>query len=171
MDIICWAAADRPSEQGAKDTLSQAEFRTPPGALLPVDRDRAAAALISILLFVSGDSQRGKADARLAQGVADGRRRSTTGGPMRPPCAHAASRPVRRLPGRSGRGTPRTSAPYAADRERAGCRRVEILDNAEHPMAATGTARAVAFATVGLTEQARPVGTLRLSTTTAEQYA
>ena len=49
--------------------------------------------------------------------------------------------------------------------------RVEIVDNAGREMAASGSRDAVAFARVGLTEQARPVGGLHLSTTTAQRYA
>jgi diguanylate cyclase (GGDEF)-like protein len=48
---------------------------------------------------------------------------------------------------------------------------VEVLDNAGRPLAEAGSPTAVAFARVGLTQQARPVGALRLSTTTAAQYA
>jgi diguanylate cyclase (GGDEF)-like protein len=49
--------------------------------------------------------------------------------------------------------------------------RVEVLDNAGREMAATGPVSAVAFSRLGLTELARPVGVLRLSTTTSQQYA
>ena len=45
-----------------------------------------------------------------------------------------------------------------------------MLDNAGRQMAAAGSPSAVAFAQVGLTDEARPVGDLRVSTTTAEQY-
>ena len=49
--------------------------------------------------------------------------------------------------------------------------RVEILDNAGRMMAASGPPTPWHTRRVGLTEQARPVGALRLSTTTAQQYA
>jgi diguanylate cyclase (GGDEF)-like protein len=49
--------------------------------------------------------------------------------------------------------------------------RVAIVDNAGRQMVASGSPDAVAFARVGLTDQARPVGAIHLSTTTAQQYA
>src|SRR3954447_8051295 len=130
-----------------------------------------AAALISILLFVSGDSQRGKADARLAQGVQTAvsiYNERTDEATVR--ARRLAASPDLAAPLRSGNAADLRALTRQTASE-PGVVGVEILDNAEHPMAATGTADAGAFATVGLTEQARPVGTLRLSTTTAEQYA
>jgi diguanylate cyclase (GGDEF)-like protein len=129
------------------------------------------AALISILLFVSGDSQRGKADARLAQGL------QTAVSIYNERAANATAR-ARHLAGdpdlavalRSGSAAELTAFIHRAADE-PGVVSVEILDNADHPMAAAGPPSAVGFARVGLTEQARPVGVLRLSTTTAEQYA
>jgi diguanylate cyclase (GGDEF)-like protein len=130
-----------------------------------------AAALISILLFVSGDSQGGKADARLAQGVQTAvsvYNERTDEAAVR--ARRLAASPELAAPLRSGNDADLRALTRQTASE-PGVVGVEILDNAEHPMAATGTADAVAFATVGLTEQARPVGTLRLSTTSAEQYA
>ena len=129
------------------------------------------AALVSILLFVSGDSQRGKADARVAAGVqtavaiynertgdATGRARRLGGSPE---LATAL---------RSGRATELRALTRRVSEE-PGVVSVQVLDNAGRPTAAAGSPDAVAYAKVGLTEQARPVGALRLSTTTAEEYA
>ncbi|MGA8217549.1 MAG: GGDEF domain-containing protein [Solirubrobacterales bacterium] len=129
------------------------------------------AALISILLFVTSDSQRGKADARLAGGL------QTAVSIYDVRTADAAVR-ARRLAGdpqlAAGLRSADTAGLRSFTREaarRPGIVRVEILDNADHAMAVAGPPAAVAFARVGLTQQARPVGALRLSTTTAEQYA
>jgi diguanylate cyclase (GGDEF)-like protein len=129
------------------------------------------AALIGILLFVSDDSQRGKADARLAAGL-------ETAVSVYNERTSAATVRVRRLAAspdlaaalQSGASDVISAfmSDAAAD---PGVVRVELLDNASRLMSGAGPTSAVAFARVGLTEQARPVGTLRLSTTTAEQYA
>jgi diguanylate cyclase (GGDEF)-like protein len=130
-----------------------------------------AVALVSILLLIGNDSQQGKADARLAAGlqtavsVYNQRTLAAT-----PRARHLAGSPELAAALRSGDAAAlRGVAAGAADDP--GVVQVEILDNAGREMAAAGTANAVAFAQVGLTELARPVGTLRLSTTTAEQYA
>ena len=47
--------------------------------------------------------------------------------------------------------------------------RVEVLDNSGHQTAASGPIASVAYARVGLTENTRPVGALRVSTTTADE--
>jgi diguanylate cyclase (GGDEF)-like protein len=129
------------------------------------------AALIGILLFVSHDSQQGKADARLAAGL------QTAVSIFNDRTVDAAG-DARRLAGspslaaalESGDASALSAvAGHAADEP--GVARVEVLDNAGREMAGAGTADAVAFARVGLTEQARPVGTLRLSTTRAQAYA
>jgi diguanylate cyclase (GGDEF)-like protein len=128
-------------------------------------------ALISILLFVSADSQRGKADARLAGGL------QTAVSIYNERTAGATVR-ARRLAADPRLAAPLTSGDSAELRaltrqvaRAPGVARVEILDNAGHAMAAAGTPSAVGYARVGLTQQARPVGALRLSTTTAEQFA
>jgi diguanylate cyclase (GGDEF)-like protein len=128
------------------------------------------AALIAILLFVSSDSQRGKADARLAAGLqtaaaiygdhtaeatADAKRLA------REPELAAALRVV---------DPTRLRAFVDGAAQEPGVTRIEILDNAGRQMATAGTSGAVAFARVGLTDEGRPVGALRLSTTTADQY-
>ena len=129
------------------------------------------AALIGILLFVGQDSQRGKADARLAAGL-------QTAVSIFDEQTNAATAQARRLAGSPDLAAALRSGDAAALRAftvRAatdpGVIRVEIVDNAGRPMAASGSADAVAFARVGLTEQARPVGGLHVSTTTAQQYA
>ena len=129
------------------------------------------AALISILLFVSDDSQRGKADARVAAGLdtavaiynertsaATVRARQLAGDPELALALRSSDDPALRTFTRQAAARP-------------GVETVEIIDNANRPMAVAGSSSAVAFARVGLTDQARPVGTLRLSTTTADVYA
>ena len=130
-----------------------------------------AAALISILLFVSADSQKGKADARLAAGV------RTAVSIYTARTADATVR-ARRLAADPGLAVPLKAADDAGLRAfvRDAARaprvvRVEVLDNAAREMAVAGSPDAVAFARIGLTQLARPVGALRLSTTTADQYA
>jgi diguanylate cyclase (GGDEF)-like protein len=134
-------------------------------AIVPV------AAVIGILVFVSQDSQRGKADARLASGL-------QTAVSIYNDRSAAATGRVRHLAGSPELATALKSGNpgdlSALTRQVAsdpGVVRIEILDNADNQTAAAGLPGAVAFATVGLTEQAKPVGSLRLSTTTAEQYA
>jgi diguanylate cyclase (GGDEF)-like protein len=129
------------------------------------------AALIGILLFVSQDSQRGKADARLAAGLQTAV--SIFNERMAPATAQArrlAASPGLAIALKSGdAATLRAFTGQAASAP--GVVRVEVLDNAGRPMAASGPPDAVAFGRVGLTEEARPVGVLRLSTTTAQGYA
>ncbi len=129
------------------------------------------AALIAILLFVSSDSQQGKADARLAAGlqtavaVYGGRTDDATADAKRlarDPELAAALNVV---------DPSRVRAFVRSAAREPGVIRVELLDNAGRQMAAAGPVDAVAFARVGLTQNARPVGALRLSTTTADQYA
>jgi diguanylate cyclase (GGDEF)-like protein len=129
------------------------------------------AALVGILLFVSDDSQRGKADARLAAGL-------QTAVSIYHDRTSVANAKVRRLAGspdlaaaiQSGQSGEIDFFMRDAANE-PGVVSVQLLDNASHLMSAAGPGSAVAFAGVGLTEEARPVGTLRLSTTTADQYA
>jgi len=130
-----------------------------------------AAALISILLFIGNESQQGKADARLAAGL------QTAVSIYNERTADATAH-ARHLAGSADLAVALKSGDEAALRtvtagaeNEPGVVRVEILDNAAREMAATGPPGAVAFARIGLTELARPVGALRLSTTTAPQYA
>ncbi len=129
------------------------------------------AALIGILLFVSQDSQRGKADARLAAGL-------QTAVSIYNERSAAATVRVRHLAGSPELATAlKSENPGDLDAltrqvaSGAGVVRIEVLDNADRQTAVAGLPSGVAFATVGLTQQAQPVGSLRLSTTTAEQYA
>ncbi|HEX3562712.1 MAG TPA: diguanylate cyclase [Solirubrobacterales bacterium] len=127
-------------------------------------------ALIAILLFVSSDSQRGKADARLAAGLQTAVAiydQDTAG-------ATADAKRIARDPELAGAlqvvDPSRLRAFVATAAREPGVTRIEILDNAGRQMAASGPVDSVAFARVGLTEDARPVGAIRLSTTTAGQY-
>jgi diguanylate cyclase (GGDEF)-like protein len=129
------------------------------------------AALISILLFVSSDSQRGKADARVAAGL------QTAVSLYNERAADATER-ARRLAAspelaaelRSG-DTVGLRAFIRRAAQGPGVSTVEIVDNAGRPMARAGPPDAIAFARIGLTELARPVGTLLVSTTPAAPYA
>ena len=128
------------------------------------------AALIGILLLVGQDSQQGKADARIAAGlqtaVAIFNERTADATPK---ARELAGSPELALALRSGSGAALRSVTDRASGE-PGVVRVEVLDNANRVMAGSGPADAVAYARVGMTENARPVGSLRLSTTTAQQY-
>jgi diguanylate cyclase (GGDEF)-like protein len=128
------------------------------------------AALIAILLLVSGDSRAGKADARLAAGV------ETAVAVYRDRTADATvdARRLAQDPGLAAalRANDAAAISEFAGRaaEEPGVARIELLDNAGRPMALAGAPDSVAFARVGLTESARPVGVMRLSTTTAQGY-
>jgi diguanylate cyclase (GGDEF)-like protein len=128
------------------------------------------AALLAILLFVSQDSQRGKADARLAAGAqtavavygqrtadATVRARRFAGDPDLAAALRANDRS-------------RLRAVISQAAHEPGVARVELLDNAGRQIAADGPVDSVAYARIGLTDHARPVGALRLSTTSAQQY-
>ena len=128
------------------------------------------AALIAIVLFVSNDSQAGKADARLAAGLQTAvsvytrRTQEATADARR-----LAAGPELATALRSGDQSS-LSAFTSAAAAQPGIEAVAVLDNAGRQMAAAGSPNAVAFAQVGLTDEARPVGDLRVSTTTAQQY-
>jgi diguanylate cyclase (GGDEF)-like protein len=128
-------------------------------------------ALIGILLFVSDDSQSGKADARLSGGL----QTAFSVYKERTAAATARARQLASSPELASALTSNAPAELSAFTREASTRpgvvRVELLDNASRVMSAAGSTSAVAFARVGLTEQARPVGILRVSTTTADQYA
>ncbi len=129
------------------------------------------AALIGILLFVGQDSQRGKADARLAGGLQTAvsifhERTDAAAAQAR----HVAGSPELAAALRSGDAAALRAFTAQTARD-PGVIRVQIVDNAGREMAASGSPDAVAFARVGLTEEARPVGGLHLSTTTAQLYA
>jgi diguanylate cyclase (GGDEF)-like protein len=133
-------------------------------ALLPT------AALVGILLFISNDSRRGKADAHLAAnletGVAVYRRHSAAAG--------AAARRLARDPGLSQamRSGNRAQLQSFAQRAAAtpGVVRVEVADTNGDLLAASGAPNAIAFGEVGLTTGGQPAGTLRVSTTLPASY-
>jgi diguanylate cyclase (GGDEF)-like protein len=128
-------------------------------------------ALLAILLFVSSDSQRGKADARLAAGL------RTATAVYRARTADAASKAHSLAMDPDLAAALRAHDPAAeqAFARRAASQppvaRVELYDNDGGQIAAAGASNSIAFARVGLTEVGRPVGSMRLSVTTAEQYA
>ncbi len=130
------------------------------------------AALIGILLFVSQDSQRGKADARLAAGLQTAvsifDERSAAAAVR---TRHLAGSPELAAALKSGKPNDINVLLTREVASEPGVVRIEVLDNAERQTAAAGAPSAVGFATVGLTERGQPVGSLRLSTTTADQYA
>src|SRR3954447_13483851 len=128
-------------------------------------------ALIAILLFVSEDSQRGKADARLAAGLrtamaiyrartveASSRAQSLAAAPDLASALRAHDAAAERAFAQRAAGQPPTL-------------RVELYDIAGTPIAAAGPTGSIAFAQVGLTEAGQQVGILRVSTTTAGGYA
>jgi diguanylate cyclase (GGDEF)-like protein len=129
------------------------------------------AALLAILLLVSSDSQRGKADARLAAGL------RTATAVYRARTADAASK-AHSLAMDPDLATALRAHDPAAEQafaeQAAGqppVARVELYENGGGQLAAAGASNSIAFARVGLTEGGRPVGSMRLSVTTAEQYA
>ena len=128
-------------------------------------------ALITILLFVSEDSQRGKADARLAAGV------RTATAIYRTRTAEAATK-AKSLAAAPALGTALRTNNAAAERAftqgAAGqppILLIELYDIPGNLIAEGGPANSVAFARVGLTQGGQPVGSLRVSVTTAERYA
>jgi diguanylate cyclase (GGDEF)-like protein len=128
-------------------------------------------AMISILVFISEDARRGKADARLASGLetalalygehlADGR---------------AAARALAASPGTAGdvAGDRRVRLRARVSREIAGGEAVavHVLDAGGTELAAAGPADAIAFGEVRLVDDGRPVGSVRVSTIAASTYA
>src|SRR5262245_49493766 len=128
-------------------------------------------ALIAILLFVSEDSQRGKADARLAAGL------RTATAIYRTRTADAAAK-AQTMAASPALGTALRAHDRAAEQaflQRAAGQpptlRVELQDNAGNLVASAGPPDSLAFSSVGLTADGQPVGNLRVSTTTAAAYA
>jgi diguanylate cyclase (GGDEF)-like protein len=128
------------------------------------------AALIGILLFVSEDSRRGKAEARLAAGletavavygergaIAQEQARQLAGDPSLAAAARSDDRTRLASFAREAVREPRVVAVQIADRE-------------DRVIAAAGPTDAVAFARVSLTQGGQPVGALRVSSTTADRY-
>jgi len=128
-------------------------------------------ALIAILLFVSEDSQRGKADARLAAGL----RTATAIYRTRTADAAAAAQDLAKSPELAEALRTKDHAAEQLVVQRAvgqtAAERVVLLDTAGGQLAAAGTPDSVAFARVGLTSAGRPVGSLLTSVTTADAYA
>jgi diguanylate cyclase (GGDEF)-like protein len=128
-------------------------------------------ALIAILLFVGEDSQRGKADAQLAAGL------RTATAIYRAHTAEATSRAQSLAADPDLAAALRTgdvAAEQAFLQQAAGqppSQRIELYDNAGALIAGAGPLNGVAFARVGLTEAGQPVGSLRVSVITADQYA
>ena len=126
------------------------------------------AALIAILLLVSEDSQNGKADARIAAGlqtalaVYDERVESARAEAGRLTADPALAAALRARPSELESWTRRAA-------HRPGVIWVQVSTEAG-PAVAAGPPDSVAIARVGLTERARPVGTLEVSTTPGEQY-
>ena len=133
-------------------------------ALLPT------AALIGILLFISDDSRRGKADAHLAAsletGVAVYQRHATAGDAI---ARRLAKDPELAQAMRSGN---RSQLQAFVRRAAAmpGVVRVEVTEPSGNLIAAAGPPGAIAFGDVGLTTGGQPAGTLRVSTTSAGTY-
>jgi diguanylate cyclase (GGDEF)-like protein len=128
-----------------------------------------AAALIGILLFVSEDSRRGKADARLAAGI-------ETAVAVYAERGAAAREEARRLAGdptlaRAIRAEDRSSLRRFARKAVASGPAVSIeVTDLVGAIAKAGPSDAVAFSLIELTQEGTPVGELLVSTTTAEQY-
>ena len=128
-------------------------------------------ALIAILLFVSQDSQRGKADARLAAGLrtATAVYRSQTAAAASKAQGFATAPDLASALQSHDRAAQRAFVHRAATQPPAG--RVLLYDTAGKELAAAGEPNSIAFSHVGLTEAGKPVGSLLASTTTADQYA
>jgi diguanylate cyclase (GGDEF)-like protein len=128
-------------------------------------------ALIAILLFVSEDSQRGKADAQLAAGL----RTATAIYGARTAAARTKAQGLAADPDLAAALRANdTAAKQAFAQQAAGqppTERVELYDIPGSLIAAAGPINSVGFARVGLTEAGQPVGSLRVSVITAEQYA
>jgi diguanylate cyclase (GGDEF)-like protein len=128
-----------------------------------------ATALIAILLLVSDDSERGKSDARIAAGLQTAL--AVYGGRVdaaRSDAQRFAGDPALATALRGDRAQLEAWTRRAA--RQPGVARVELFDRAGTQTAAAGPVDSVAFARVGLTENLRVVGALRLSTITGEQY-
>jgi diguanylate cyclase (GGDEF)-like protein len=127
-------------------------------------------ALIAILLFVSEDSQAGKADARLAADL----RTATAVYRQRTDEAAAKAQSLATDPDLAAALTAHnapTEQAFVQSAAQAPVTRVELYDNAGNQIASAGSTDSVAFARVGLTQGGQPVGSMRLSVTSAEQYA
>ena len=127
-------------------------------------------ALVGILLFVSEDSRRGKADARLAAGL-------ETAVAVYGNRVAIATNQAQRLARNPDLGEAVRDddldrlASFAREATRNPLvARVEVTNPAGQVIASAGAPYAVAFAQVGLTRGGTPVGTLRISSTDADSY-
>jgi diguanylate cyclase (GGDEF)-like protein len=127
-------------------------------------------ALFVILLLVSADSRRGKADARLAAGL-------HTAVALYADRVSSANPDAARLAAASSLGRSLSTgqrAGLAAFAQGAattpGVEGVQVTDDSGRVLASGGRDDAVAFAQVGLKNDGRPAGALRVSTTTAPAY-
>jgi diguanylate cyclase (GGDEF)-like protein len=127
-------------------------------------------ALVGILLFVSEDSRRGKADARLAAGL-------ETAVAVYGSHLAVATNQARRLARDPGLGEAVREDDLArlASFVREAARiprvaRVEVTNPAGQVIASAGAPDAVAFAHIGLSRGDAPMGTLRISSIAADGY-
>jgi diguanylate cyclase (GGDEF)-like protein len=128
------------------------------------------AALIAILLFVSQESQSGKADSRLAAGLETAV--AVYGDSSA--ASQAAAHRLARDPALGGALKAHDAFALNAFTRRAahepGVVRVAVYNTQGSQISAGGPANAVAFGQVALTRGGVTVGSLRASTTTADQY-
>jgi diguanylate cyclase (GGDEF)-like protein len=127
------------------------------------------AALLAILLFVSQDSQRGKADARIAAGLQTAL--AVYGGRVndaRTEASRLAHSPDLTAALNGGGAQLDAWARQAAAAP--GVVRVEVLDGAGSETVGAGSPASVAFGRVGLTQNGQPVGELAVSKTTGQQF-
>jgi diguanylate cyclase (GGDEF)-like protein len=128
-------------------------------------------ALLAILIFVSHDSGRGKADARLSAGL------ETASAVYKQRVSDAGVQAQRLAPdprlARAVRADDRSQlASLTKEAVRSDhVQRVELTNASGVQIAGAGSQDAVAFARVDLTEHGIPVGALRVSTTPADAYA
>jgi len=129
-----------------------------------------ALALVGILLLVSVDSQRGKADARLAAAL----QTAVTVYADRVASAEPEARRLAAEPALGdaiARGDQVQSDRFTARAARAaGVQAVQLSDSGGTQLATSGPPDAIAFARVDLTRNGQAVGALRVSTTTAAVY-
>jgi diguanylate cyclase (GGDEF)-like protein len=158
-------------ESGAKDTLShRLSFGRRLALFFLVIAIVPSVALIGILLFVSQESQAGKADARLAAGL-------ETAVAVYGDGSAASLSEARRLARDPALGSAlKSHDPFALNAftqqaaHEPGVVRVEVFNNQGNQLSAAGPGDGIAFGQVGLAEGARPAGSLQVSTTTANQY-
>ena len=138
--VICWLAWDLPSDPRAKDTLSQGEFRTAPGALLLVDCDRAHAGADRHSALRRQRLPAGQGGRPPRGGVADRGGRLRQAHRRRRGGRHAASRAPRTWPRPCGRGPLPALGDFVRRAVRQpGVARIEVLDNGGKQTAVSGS--------------------------------